>query len=91
MGNKSCSGRNVSFTYRSFFNEYSIFKFLFSKDIVLPETLQRSLAIEAEELRGARAKIISAEGELDASVAMKEASDTMAQNHLTLQVNDLHV
>lgn len=53
---------------------------------MLPESLQRALAIEAEAMRGARAKIISAQGELDASRAMKEASDTMAKNSLTLQV-----
>lgn len=60
---------------------------LYRKDISLPESLERSLASEAEALREARAKIISAEGELNASKALKEASDIMAKNKITLQVN----
>lgn len=56
------------------------------KNISLPDSLERSLASEAEALREARAKIISAEGELNASRALKEASDVMAENKITLQV-----
>jgi len=52
----------------------------------LPDSLERSLASEAEALREARAKIISAEGELNASKALREASDVMAENKITLQV-----
>ncbi|KAH8419081.1 hypothetical protein KR222_004483, partial [Zaprionus bogoriensis] len=59
------------------------------KDISLPESLERSLASEAEALREARAKIISAEGELNASRALKEASDVMAKNKITLQLRHL--
>ncbi|KAH8359517.1 hypothetical protein KR093_007355, partial [Drosophila rubida] len=61
------------------------------KDISLPESLERSLASEAEALRDARAKIISAEGELSASMALKEASDVMAQNKISLQLRHLQV
>ncbi|XP_062124534.1 band 7 protein AGAP004871-like isoform X4 [Drosophila sulfurigaster albostrigata] len=59
------------------------------KDINLPDSLQRSLASEAEALRDARAKIISAEGELKASQALKEASNVMAENEITLQLRHL--
>ncbi|XP_020798687.1 band 7 protein AGAP004871 isoform X3 [Drosophila serrata] len=56
-------------------------------DIILPASLERSLASEAEAIREARAKIILAEGELKASKALKEASDVMAQNKITLQAS----
>ncbi|KAM8704605.1 hypothetical protein ACLKA7_009116 [Drosophila subpalustris] len=59
------------------------------KDISLPDSLQRSLASEAEALRDARAKIISAEGELNASKALQEASEVMARNEITLQLRNL--
>ncbi|XP_017845865.1 band 7 protein AGAP004871 isoform X2 [Drosophila busckii] len=61
------------------------------KDIALPEVLQRSLSSEAEALREARAKVISAEGELDASRALKEASDVMSENQITLQLRHLQI
>ncbi|EDW59805.2 band 7 protein AGAP004871 [Drosophila virilis] len=61
------------------------------KDINLPESLQRTMASEAEAMREARAKIISAEGELLASKALKEASDVMAQNKITLQLRHLQI
>ncbi|XP_022213623.2 band 7 protein CG42540-like isoform X2 [Drosophila obscura] len=60
-------------------------------DISLPYTLQRSLASEAEAVREARAKIISAEGERNASQALKEASDVMSQNKITLQLRHLQI
>ncbi|KAM8704604.1 hypothetical protein ACLKA7_009115 [Drosophila subpalustris] len=61
------------------------------KNISLPDSLERSLASEAEALREARAKIISAEGELNASKALKEASDVMAENKITLQLRHLQI
>jgi len=59
---------------------------LLRMDIILPSSLERSLASEAEAVREARAKIILAEGELKASRALKEASDVMSENRITLQV-----
>ncbi|XP_017856376.1 PREDICTED: band 7 protein AGAP004871-like [Drosophila arizonae] len=61
------------------------------KDINLPEILHRTMAAEAEALREARAKIISAEGEVLASQALKEASDVMAKNKITLQLRHLQI
>ncbi|KRK03505.1 band 7 protein AGAP004871 isoform X3 [Drosophila yakuba] len=60
-------------------------------DITLPTSLERSLASEAEAVREARAKIILAEGELKASKALKEASDVMSENKITLQLRHLQI
>lgn len=60
--------------------------FIFRKDVRLPVTMQRAMAAEAEAIREAKAKIVAAEGELNASRALKEASDVMAKNPITLQV-----
>lgn len=43
------------------------------KDVRLPQQLQRAMAAEAEATREARAKVIAAEGEQKASIALKEA------------------
>lgn len=48
--------------------------------------MQRAMAAEAEAIREAKAKIVAAEGELNASKALKEASDVMSTNPITLQV-----
>ena len=47
------------------------------------------LATEAEATRDARAKVIAAEGEQKASVALKEASDVISQNPVALQLRYL--
>ncbi|TMW48992.1 hypothetical protein DOY81_005936 [Sarcophaga bullata] len=59
------------------------------KDVRLPVTMQRAMAAEAEAIREAKAKIVAAEGELNASRALKEASDVMAKNPITLQLRYL--
>ena len=48
--------------------------------------MQRAMAAEAEAARGARAKVIAAEGEQNASRALKEASDIIASSPAALQV-----
>ncbi|HEX7537620.1 MAG TPA: SPFH domain-containing protein [Dermatophilaceae bacterium] len=55
------------------------------KDIQLPESMKRAMAKQAEAEREKRAKIINAEGEALAAVALGEASDTMMQHPLALQ------
>ncbi len=47
------------------------------KDIQLPESMKRAMARQAEAEREKRAKIIAAEGEAIAAVALGAASDTM--------------
>jgi regulator of protease activity HflC (stomatin/prohibitin superfamily) len=65
------------------------------KDIVLPESLKRTIAIVAEAEREKQAVIISSEGEVLAAVNMAKAAATLAQSpgalHLrTLQsINDI--
>ncbi len=47
------------------------------------------MATEAEATREARAKVISAEGEQKASVALKEAADIINQSPVALQLRYL--
>ncbi len=59
------------------------------KHIDLPEEMRRAMARQAEAERERRAKIISADGEFQASSKLKEASDIMAQNPISLQLRYL--
>ncbi|CAB1449441.1 unnamed protein product [Pleuronectes platessa] len=59
------------------------------KDVKLPVQLQRAMAAEAEATREARAKVISAEGEMNASRALKEASLVIAESPSALQLRYL--
>uniref|UniRef100_A0A1I7XZW3 PHB domain-containing protein n=1 Tax=Steinernema glaseri TaxID=37863 RepID=A0A1I7XZW3_9BILA len=59
------------------------------KDIRLPRELCRVLAAEAEASREADAKVVSANGELQASSALKEAADSIAASPAALQLRYL--
>ncbi|XP_033630013.1 mechanosensory protein 2-like [Asterias rubens] len=59
------------------------------KDVRLPVQMQRAMAAEAEASREARAKVIAAEGERNASRALKEAADIMAEAPSALQLRYL--
>ncbi|NEN04937.1 slipin family protein [Diaminobutyricibacter tongyongensis] len=59
------------------------------KDILLPETMKRAMAKQAEAEREKRAKIIAAEGESLAAAALGAASDTMMEHPLALQLRNL--
>ncbi|XP_078604631.1 stomatin-like isoform X8 [Branchiostoma floridae x Branchiostoma japonicum] len=59
------------------------------KDVRLPVQLQRAMAAEAEAAREARAKVIAAEGEMNASRALKEAADVIAMSPSALQLRYL--
>ena len=59
------------------------------KDIQLPESMKRAMARQAEAEREKRAKIISAEGEAIAAVALGAASDTMMAHPVALQLRNL--
>lgn len=59
------------------------------KDIQLPETMKRAMAKQAEAERDKRAKIIAAEGESLAAAALGDASDTMMEHPLALQLRNL--
>ena len=59
------------------------------KDITLPENMQRAMAKEAEAERERRAKIVAAEGELQAAEKLGMAADLMAKHPVALQLRTL--
>jgi regulator of protease activity HflC (stomatin/prohibitin superfamily) len=59
------------------------------KDITLPENMQRAMAKEAEAERERRAKIVAAEGELQAAEKLGQAADLMAAHPVALQLRTL--
>ena len=59
------------------------------KDITLPDNMQRAMAKEAEAERERRAKIVAAEGEMQASAKLAEAADIMAAHPVALQLRTL--
>jgi regulator of protease activity HflC (stomatin/prohibitin superfamily) len=56
------------------------------KDVALPESMKRSMSRQAEAERERRARVISAEGELQASQKLAEAAATMAKAPAALQL-----
>ena len=56
------------------------------KNVDLPPDMQRAMAKQAEAEREKRAKIIHAEGELEASAKLAEAADIISENPATLQL-----
>jgi regulator of protease activity HflC (stomatin/prohibitin superfamily) len=59
------------------------------KDVELPTTMQRAMAKQAEAEREKRAKIIHAEGELQASAQLAEAAKMIGSQPATLQLRYL--
>jgi regulator of protease activity HflC (stomatin/prohibitin superfamily) len=59
------------------------------KNVDLPPDMQRAMARQAEAEREKRAKIIHAEGELQASVKLAEAGNIVSTNPVTLQLRYL--
>ncbi len=59
------------------------------KNVDLPAEMQRAIAIQAQAERERRAKIIHAEGELQASVKLSEAADIISRNPTALQLRYL--
>ncbi|MEV4140972.1 slipin family protein [Dactylosporangium sp. NPDC049742] len=56
------------------------------KDVSLPESMKRSMSRQAEAERERRARIITADGELQASHKLADAAATMAQTPTALQL-----
>jgi regulator of protease activity HflC (stomatin/prohibitin superfamily) len=56
------------------------------KDVELPQGMQRAMARQAEAERERRAKIINADGELQASERLAEAGRIMSEDPATLQL-----
>ena len=59
------------------------------KDVEIPAGMQRAMARQAEAERERRAKVISAEGEFQASERLKDAAAVMAQEPITVQLRYL--
>jgi regulator of protease activity HflC (stomatin/prohibitin superfamily) len=59
------------------------------KDVQLPETMRRAIARQAEAERERRAKVINAQGELQASQTLAEAARIMASQPASLQLRYL--
>jgi regulator of protease activity HflC (stomatin/prohibitin superfamily) len=59
------------------------------KDVELPSTMQRAMAKQAEAEREKRAKIIHAEGELQASTQLAQAASIMAAQPSAIQLRYL--
>jgi regulator of protease activity HflC (stomatin/prohibitin superfamily) len=59
------------------------------KDIELPESMQRAMARQAEAEREKRAKIIHAQGELQAAEQLQQAAAMMSQEPAALQLRYL--
>ena len=59
------------------------------KEVELADTMKRSMAAQAEAERTRRAKIIHAEGELQASEKLAQAGSIMAKEPVTLQLRYL--
>ncbi|HTI21122.1 MAG TPA: slipin family protein [Kutzneria sp.] len=56
------------------------------KDVALPEAMKRSMSRQAEAERERRARVISADGELQASHKLAKAASTMADTPAALQL-----
>jgi len=59
------------------------------KELELPEGMKRAMARQAEAERERRAKIIAAEGELQAAEKLTQAAETMERAPMTLQLRYL--
>jgi len=59
------------------------------KDVILPANLQRAMAAEAEAIRDAKAKIVAAKGEQDASRALTEAATVISESTGAMQLRYL--
>ena len=59
------------------------------KDVVLPESMKRAMAKQAEAERERRAKIVNAEGEFQAAEKMVQAAAMISKEPIALQLRFL--
>lgn len=59
------------------------------RDVILPETMKRAMANQAETERERRAKIINAEGEYQAAEKLAQAAEIISKNPQALQLRFL--
>jgi len=56
------------------------------KEVELPDTMKRAMARQAEVERERRARVINAEGELQASEKLKQAAEVLSQSPVAVQL-----
>lgn len=61
------------------------------KDVEIPTSMQRVMAMEAEAMREKRARIIKAEAEAEAAQKLADASKTIAANPLALELRRMQM
>jgi regulator of protease activity HflC (stomatin/prohibitin superfamily) len=61
------------------------------KDVEIPASMQRVMAMEAEAVREKRARIIKAEAESEASLKLADASKIIAANPLALELRRMQM
>ena len=59
------------------------------KDVVLPDTMKRAMARQAETERDRRARVINAKGEFQAATKLVEAAEMMREEPIALQLRFL--
>lgn len=59
------------------------------RDVIIPESMQRAMAKQAEAERERRSRVIMAEGELEAARKMAEAAEYYARNPIGLRLREL--
>lgn len=61
------------------------------KDVVIPETMQRAMAQEAEALREKRARIIKAEAEMEAAQRLRDAAQIIMDSPAGLELRRMQM
>ncbi|MCS6267555.1 MAG: slipin family protein [Vampirovibrio sp.] len=61
------------------------------KDVEIPSSMQRVMAMEAEAIREKRARLIKAEAEFEASQKLADASKIIAENPLALELRRMQM
>ncbi len=61
------------------------------KDVEIPTTMQRAMAKEAEAIREKRARIIKAEAELESSLKLNIAAQSIIQNPMALELRRMQM
>lgn len=59
------------------------------KDVIIPDSMERAMAKEAEATREKRARVTKAEGELEASKKLKEAGEIISKNKNAILLRQL--
>ncbi len=61
------------------------------KDVVIPQTMQRAMAQEAEALREKRARVIKAEAEMEAAQRLRDAAQTIMESPAGLELRRMQM